>query len=61
VQGTTAGKKGPTTSIPVMADPHQTTRQTVKSTTEVDRIFQEHCLFVSPLYAVAEESVIAKR
>ena len=57
MQGTLAGKKGPTTSIPVMEDPHQTTRQTVKSKTEVDRIFQEHCLFVAPLYAVAEESV----
>ena len=44
VQDTTTGKKAPTTSIPVMEDPHQTTWQTIKSKTEVDCIFQEHCL-----------------
>ena len=32
-------------------DPHSATRQTIKHTSDVDRIFEEQCLFVSPLYA----------
>jgi DNA excision repair protein ERCC-4 len=39
-----------------MEDPNLPTRQTVKHKSELDRIFEEQCLFVSPLYAVAEGS-----
>jgi DNA excision repair protein ERCC-4 len=39
-----------------MEDPNLPTRQTIKHKSELDRIFEEQCLFVSPLYAVAEGS-----
>jgi len=41
-----------------MEDPHEATRQTINHKSDIDRIFDDQCLFVSPLYAVAEEQLL---
>ena len=55
-----AGSNRPGQINPVIEDPHQVTRQTIKNKSDVDRIFEDQCLFVSPLYAAAEEDQLGK-